>query len=160
MLSKYVTSWGGCKLHIGSNLPLKDNLRKEDKSSAPKVSFIRRFQCIATVTLSLPNSFPVLQVYCPSWSAVAFERVRTEEELVVSTDVRADRGVQNHYAGGRRELVSWEHAACPLSGIKKCPLMGGWINTSSVVLSFGATASVLYRGVVRLWEGSLWEVLL
>ena len=23
------------------------------------------------------------------------------------------------------ELVSWEHAACPLSGIKKCPLVGG-----------------------------------
>jgi len=33
-------------LHIGSNLPPKDNLRKEDKSSAPKVSFIRRFHCI------------------------------------------------------------------------------------------------------------------
>jgi len=32
-------------LHIGSNLPPKDNLRKEDKSSAPKVSFIRRFHC-------------------------------------------------------------------------------------------------------------------
>ena len=31
------------KLHIGSNLPPKDNLRKEDKSSAPKVSFIQRF---------------------------------------------------------------------------------------------------------------------
>ncbi len=25
------------------NLPPEDNLRKEDKSSAPKVSFIRRF---------------------------------------------------------------------------------------------------------------------
>jgi len=32
-------------LHIGLNLPPKDNLRKEDKRSAPKVSFIRRFHC-------------------------------------------------------------------------------------------------------------------
>jgi len=32
-------------LHIGLNLPPKDNLREEDKSSAPKVSFIRRFHC-------------------------------------------------------------------------------------------------------------------
>ena len=36
---------GGYKSHIGSNLPPKDNLQKEDKSSAPKVSFIRRFHC-------------------------------------------------------------------------------------------------------------------
>jgi len=32
-------------LHTGLNLPPKDNLRKEDKSSAPKVSFIWRFHC-------------------------------------------------------------------------------------------------------------------
>jgi len=56
------------------------------------------------------------------------------------------------------ELVSWEHAACPLSGIKKRPLVGGWLNTSSVVISIGATASVRYREVVRSWEGPLWEV--
>ena len=56
------------------------------------------------------------------------------------------------------ESVSWEHAACPLSGIKKRPLIGGWLNTSSVVISFGATASVHYREVVRSWEGPLWEV--
>ena len=56
------------------------------------------------------------------------------------------------------ELVSWEHAACPLSGIKKRPLVGGWLNTSSVVISFGATASVRYREVVRSWEGPLLEV--
>jgi len=30
---------------MGSNLPPKDNLRKEDKSSDPKVSFIWRFHC-------------------------------------------------------------------------------------------------------------------
>ena len=29
---------------------------------------------------------------------------------------------------------------------------------SSVVISFGATASVRYREVVRPWEGPLWEV--
>jgi len=56
------------------------------------------------------------------------------------------------------ELVSWEHAACPLSIINKRPLVGGWLNTSSVVISFGATASVHYREVVHLWEGLLWEV--
>ena len=32
-------------MHIGSNLPPKDNLQKEDKSSAPKVSFVWRFHC-------------------------------------------------------------------------------------------------------------------
>ena len=46
MLSRYIRSWGGYRFHIGSNLPPKDNLWKEDKSSAPKVSFIRRFHCI------------------------------------------------------------------------------------------------------------------
>jgi len=56
------------------------------------------------------------------------------------------------------ELVSWEHAACPLSGNKKRPLVGGWSNISSVVISIGATASVRYREVVCSWEGSLWEV--
>jgi len=55
------------------------------------------------------------------------------------------------------EMVSWEHAACPLSGIKKCPLVGGWLSISSVVISIGATASVHYREV-RLWEGLLLEV--
>ena len=47
MLSRHIRSWGGYKLHIGSNFPPppKDNLRKEDKSSVPKVSFIRRFHC-------------------------------------------------------------------------------------------------------------------
>ena len=56
------------------------------------------------------------------------------------------------------ELVSWEHAACPLSGIKKRPLVGGWLNTGSIVISIGATASVRYREVVRSWEDPLWEV--
>jgi len=57
------------------------------------------------------------------------------------------------------ELVSWEHAACLLSGIKKCTLVGGGLNTSSVVISIGATASVHNREVVCSWEGPLWEIL-
>jgi len=39
-------------LHIGLNLPPKDNIRKEDKSSATKVSFIRRFHCITSLSQS------------------------------------------------------------------------------------------------------------
>ena len=49
-------------------------------------------------------------------------------------------------------------ADCPLSGIKKHPLMGGFLYTSTIVISIGATASVLYIEVVRWWEGPLWEV--
>ena len=56
------------------------------------------------------------------------------------------------------ELVSWEHAACPLSGIKKRLLVWGWLNISSVVIWIGALASVCYREVFRSWEGPLWEV--
>ena len=58
------------------------------------------------------------------------------------------------------ELVSWEHAACPLSGIKKRLLVGGWLNICSVIISIGATASVRYWEVVHWWERLLWEVLL
>ena len=53
------------------------------------------------------------------------------------------------------ELISWEHVASPLSGIKRRLLVGGWLNT---VLSIRAIASVRYREVVRSWEGPLWEV--
>ncbi len=56
------------------------------------------------------------------------------------------------------ELISWEHVACPLFGIKRRPLMGGWLNTSCIVFSIRAIASVRYREVVRSWEGPLWEV--
>ena len=55
------------------------------------------------------------------------------------------------------ELISWEHVACPLSGIKGRPLVGGWLNTSCIVFSIRAIASVRYREVVRSWEGPLWE---
>ena len=34
------------------NLPPEDNLRKEGKSSAPKLSFIRRFHCIYNVPVN------------------------------------------------------------------------------------------------------------
>jgi len=51
MLSRYIGSWDGYQLHIGSNLPPKYNLWKEDKSSAPKVSFIRRFHCTHGIQL-------------------------------------------------------------------------------------------------------------
>jgi len=40
-------------LHTGSNLPTKDNLQKEDKTSAPKVSFIWRFHCIGKICRKL-----------------------------------------------------------------------------------------------------------
>ena len=46
MLSSYIRSCEGYKFRIGSNLPPKDNLRKKDKSSAPKMSLIRTFHCI------------------------------------------------------------------------------------------------------------------
>ena len=55
------------------------------------------------------------------------------------------------------ELIIWEHVACPLSGIKRRPLVGGWLNTSCIVFSIRAIASVRYREVVRSWEGPLWE---
>ena len=51
-----------------------------------------------------------------------------------------------------------EHAVCPLSRIEKHPLMGGYLYTSAIVFSIGATAGVLYNEVVRWWEGPLWEV--
>ena len=56
------------------------------------------------------------------------------------------------------ENFSREHAVCPLSGIEKRPLVGGYFYTSAIVFSIGATAGVLYREVVRWWEGPLWEV--
>ena len=51
-----------------------------------------------------------------------------------------------------------EHAFCPLyaCGIKKHPLVGGYLYTSIIVFSIGATAGVIYnRDVVHWWEGPL-----
>ena len=56
------------------------------------------------------------------------------------------------------DFCSREHTVCPLSGIKKRPLVGGFLYTSTIVISIGATAGVLYREDVRWWEGPLWEV--
>ena len=53
---------------------------------------------------------------------------------------------------------SREHAVCLLSGIEKCPLVGGYLYTSAILFSIGAIAGVLYREVVHWWEGLLWEV--
>ena len=46
-------------------------------------------------------------------------------------------------------LFNRDHADCPLSGIKKRPLVGGFLYTSTIVISIGGTASVLYIEVVR-----------
>ena len=62
------------------------------------------------------------------------------------------------YSRYLQDDVSWEHAVYPLSGIEKRPLVGGYLYTSAIVFSIGATAGVLYREVVRWWEGPLWEV--
>ena len=43
------------------------------------------------------------------------------------------------------DFCSQEHAVCSLSGIKKCPLVGGFIYTSTIVILIGATADVLCR---------------
>ena len=56
------------------------------------------------------------------------------------------------------DFCSREHAVCPLSGIKKRPLVGGFLYTRTIVISIGATAGIHYREVVRWWEGPLWEV--
>ena len=56
------------------------------------------------------------------------------------------------------EFFSRERAVCPLSGIEERPLVGGYLYTTAIVLSIGATAIVRYREVVRWWEGPLWEV--
>ena len=47
------------------------------------------------------------------------------------------------------DFCSGEHTVCLLSGIKKSPLVGGFLYTSTIVISMGATAGALYREVVR-----------
>ena len=53
------------------------------------------------------------------------------------------------------EFFNRNHADCPLSGIKKRPLVGGFLYTSAIVISIGAIACVLYIEVIRWWEGPL-----
>ena len=52
----------------------------------------------------------------------------------------------------------WEFESCLLSGIKKCPLLGGYLCISTIVISIHNTAFVRCREVVRFSEGPLWEV--
>ena len=83
MLSRYIRSWGGYKLHIGSNLPPKDNVRKEDNSSAPKVSFIWRFHCIAYVH-SCSSVDPNFELISPL-STIVTSAVGTSVDRLVDT---------------------------------------------------------------------------
>ena len=45
------------------NLPPEDNLRKEGKSSAPKVSFIRRFHCTILLAFCCPWHVVVVSLF-------------------------------------------------------------------------------------------------
>ena len=56
------------------------------------------------------------------------------------------------------DFFNRDYADCPLSGIKKRPFVGGFLYTSTIVISIGGTASVLYIEVFRWLEGPLWEV--
>ena len=53
-------------------------------------------------------------------------------------------------------FFNWDHDDCPLSRIKKHPVVGGLLYTSTIVISIGVIASVLCIEVARLWEGPLW----
>ena len=57
----------------------------------------------------------------------------------------------NSVLGKRR----WEHGFCPLSGIEKRPLLGGF---TTMVISIRNTDSVRFWEVVRFSEGPLSEV--
>ena len=41
------------------------------------------------------------------------------------------------------ELISWEHVACPLSGIKRRPLVGGWLKGGRVMIAFFVNYSTI-----------------
>ena len=56
--------------------------------------------------------------------------------------------------------VSRGRGQCPLSGVGRCPPLGGFLSTSSTRMSIGGTKLVCCREVVRFSEGSLLEVLL
>ena len=51
----------------------------------------------------------------------------------------------------------WEFEFCPLSGIKKCPLLGGCFSITTMLISIRNTELVRYREVVRFSEGPLSE---
>ena len=56
--------------------------------------------------------------------------------------------------------VSRGRGQCPLFGVGRCPPLGGFLSTSSTVMSIGGTKLVRCREVVRFSEGPLLEVLL
>ena len=71
------------------------------------------------------------------------------QTMGVASNLSVIRGsFQRIFAVGSTQFVR-----CP-----KRPLVGGFLYISTIVISIGATASVLYREVVRWWEGPLWEV--
>ena len=51
-----------------------------------------------------------------------------------------------------------EQASCPLSGIRKCPVLGGCICITAIGISICATDFVRCREVVCFSEDPLWEV--
>ena len=56
------------------------------------------------------------------------------------------------------EKCGRERESCPLSGIRKRPLLGGCECITSKVISIRIMGSVRCREVVRFSEGPLWEV--
>ena len=55
------------------------------------------------------------------------------------------------------EKSRWEFEFCPLSGIKKRPLLGGCFSITTMLISIRNTELVRYREVVRFSEGPLSE---
>ena len=56
------------------------------------------------------------------------------------------------------EKCIWELGSCPLSGVKKRPLLGGCLSITTTVISIRNTECVRCRKVVRFSEGPLSEV--
>ena len=58
------------------------------------------------------------------------------------------------------EPMSRGRGQCSLSGVGRCPPLGGFLSTSSMGMLIGGTKLVRCREVVRFSEGPLLEVLL
>ena len=54
--------------------------------------------------------------------------------------------------------VLWGRAGCPLSGVERCPLLGGSKYTISMGRSIGGMVFVRFTEIVRLSESPLLEV--
>ena len=59
------------------------------------------------------------------------------------------------YLSNKQIAVLWEHAGCPLSGVERCPLLGGSKCTISTGRAIGGMEFVRCTEVVRLSEGPL-----